>query len=121
MPHCTLEYSGNIIDKPEKKELLTSLNNTLANKGLFSINDIKSRIIVHDDFVMGDGDPARGFVALNLAILSGRDDEMKKMLSDLCLNFLIEHFPVSIEKLKISLTVRITEMDIFSYGRFKNY
>lgn len=121
MPHCVLEYSSNIIDKPDKKELLSGLNHTLEGKGLFSMNDIKSRIIVHNDFVVGDGDPARAFVALNVSILTGRDDETKKMISNNCMDFLKSYFPLSQEKLKLSITVRISEMNLDSYARFRNY
>jgi len=121
MPHCILETSDNIIETINKKELLSQINNCLAETDLFNINDIKSRFIVHKDFVIGDGDENRAFVTLNVAILSGRSQETKNMISKKCLELLKLAFAESLKKLKLSLTLQITEMDKESYARIKNY
>ena len=121
MPHCILEYSDNIIENPNSHEILGIINKKLAETKLFSLNDIKSRILVHHDFVVGDGDSDRAFVTINLSILSGRNDEIKKKLSDTLLNCLEEYFSESLNKLKLSLTVQISELDKNTYGRLKNY
>ncbi len=121
MPHCILETSDNIIDSINRKEILSEINNCLAETGLFNIDDIKSRFIVHNNFVIGDGDENRVFVTLNVAILSGRSQETKNMISKKCLELLKLAFAESLKKLKFSLTVQITEMDKESYARTKNY
>ena len=121
MPHCILEYSDNIVENPDKNEILGEINKRLAETKLFSLNDIKSRILVHHDFVIGDGDRQRAFVTINLSILSGRDDETKKKLSDLLLKLLEEYFAESFSELKLSLTVQISELDKNRYGCLKSY
>ena len=121
MPHCILETSDNIIDLINRKEILSEINNCLAETGLFNINDIKSRFIVHDDYVIGDGDKKRAFVTLNVAILSGRSQGTKNMISNKCLELLKLRFVQSLKKLKFSLSVQIAEMDKEIYARTKNY
>jgi len=121
MPHCILEISDNIVEKTKKKEILSKINNCLAETGLFNVNDIKSRVVVHNDYFIGDGDEKRAFVALNVAILSGRAQETKNMISNKCLKVLKLIFAESFNQLKFSLTVQITEMDKESYAREKNY
>lgn len=121
MPHCILEISDNIVETINKKELLSQINNCLAETGLFNINDIKSRFIVHSDYVIGDGDEKRAFVTLNVAILSGRSAETKSMISNKCLDLLKRSFTESLKKLKFSLTVQFTEMDKESYAKEKSY
>ncbi len=121
MPHCILESSDNIVEFVDKKELLLQINNCLNEMGLFNINDIKSRFIVHNDYVVGDGDKNRAFVSLNVAILSGRSQETKNMISNKCLELLKQVFAKSLKQLKFSLTVRITEMDKESYAKEKSY
>ena len=121
MPHCTMEYSSNILETLDVNKILKEINKRLAETKLFSLNDIKSRIVVHNNFAVGDGDKNRAFVTINFSILSGRDTETKKMLSNLLLKFLDEYFCESRKKLKLSLTVQISELSKEYYGRIKNY
>ena len=74
MPHCILEHSNNIVDQPDFHKLLRQVHEFLAGTGLFKQADIKSRVLCHDLFVVGDGARDRAFVTMNVCIFSGRDD-----------------------------------------------
>ena len=121
MPHITVEYSANILDDVDIKNLLSQVNKFLAGTGLFNLNDIKSRAIEHDMYVIGDGDSARAFVTVNVCILSGRDERVKKQLSDGVLKLLETSFPKTLAEQKASLTVQISEIDKDSYGKLTSY
>ena len=121
MPHCVLEYSSNILEKDKTKEALKVIHNVLDNTGLFKLSDIKSRAIEHHNFLIGDGDASRAFVALTVSILSGRSDEVKISISTACAEALKNFFAESFEQLKLSLTVQINEMDKGSYTRINNF
>jgi len=121
MPHCILEHSSNVIDTPDWCELLAKINRTLADTDLFKMEDIKSRVIQHDTFVVGDGDPSRAFVTLNACILSGRDNDTKRRIVEPLLALLRSAFPLSMERLKFSLTVQITDIHRESYQRETSY
>ncbi len=115
MPHCIIEYSSNISDLPDFTKLLTDVNQMLANTDLFKLNDIKSRIIKHNLYLIGDGDSKRAFVTMNLQILDGRPDDIKVDLSRKALAILKQYFPKTLMHNKASLTVQITDMHRLSY------
>jgi 5-carboxymethyl-2-hydroxymuconate isomerase len=117
MPHCILEYSNNILDQPDVRQVLRGIHDVLAGTELFSLNDIKSRAVKHDDFFIGDGDASRAFVALTIQILSGRSGDVKADISRRAFEFLKQTYPQSIEELKCSITVQIVEIDRASYRR----
>ncbi len=117
MPHCILEYSNNIVDQVDFRKLLLEINQFLAETGLFKLSDIKSRVIAHDLFVIGDGAPDRTFITMNLCILEGRDNSVKKDISNSLSKLLERSFPKTIAETKCSLTVRITDMHRESYGK----
>ena len=121
MPHCILEYSDNIIDKTDNPAILKNIHDTLVATKLFSLNDIKSRAVAHHDYLIGDGDPLRAFVTLKISLLSGRDKKIRQDISKKCLDVLKKSYPLSMEKLKLSVTVQIVEMDKESYSREINY
>ena len=66
---------------------------------------------------MGDGDPSRGFVALDVRILSGRLDEEKGSIGDSALELLVRWFPRTFREGKASFTVQITDLHRESYRR----
>jgi 5-carboxymethyl-2-hydroxymuconate isomerase len=82
MPDCILEYSANVPDRPDVRALLAGVNATLAATGPFTLADIKSRAVRHEEFVIGDGDPVRAFATLTIEILAGRNDEAKARISE---------------------------------------
>ena len=120
MPHCLLEASNNLPDQPDWVEVLSSVNHTLVATGLFVEADIKSRLLRHDTFVVGDGDPRRAFVTLNVQILGGRTDEVKAQLTEALLPALARHFPLAFAERIFSLTVQITDIHRPSYRRQLN-
>lgn len=117
MPHCILEYSGNIADSPDWQDLLLKINHALAGTGLFTLADIKSRAVRHEHFAVGDGDSSRAFVTLSVAILSGRDDDTKRRIAETMTAVLDQAFPLSRQRLKLSLTVQIADIHRESYQR----
>jgi 5-carboxymethyl-2-hydroxymuconate isomerase len=104
MPHCELDYSDNLLDKLENHTILKAIHYVLTTTKLFLLNDIKSRVIVHQNYLVGDGKPDRAFVALNIIILSEKAAATKKKLSEDSIQMLKDFFPKSIEKLKLSIT-----------------
>lgn len=121
MPHCILEASDNLLDRPDWTALLRDINGTLIATGLFTAADIKSRLILHPLFVIGEGGPDQAFVTLNLQILGGRTDEVKAQISEALLAVLARAFPLTFAGMKCSLTVQITDLHKPSYRRAISY
>ena len=117
MPHCILEHSDNLLDAPDWTGLLREIHGALVATGRFTEADLKSRVLRHGTFLIGDGSPDRAFVTLTLQILSGRADEVKAELSEILLPLLKQAFPRTFAEMACSLTVQITDIHRHSYRR----
>ncbi len=117
MPHCLLEYSNNVIDPPDLRALLADVNQALAGTGLFALDAIKSRAIVHEQYAVGDGASDRAFVAMNVSIFAGRDDETKARIAASVLRVIEPYFAATTASMRCDITVRITDMHRASYAK----
>ena len=116
MPHLHLEYTANLTQLDTDMALLR-LNHALVASGQFGAEfDIKSRSFKVESFRVGTGMNARGFVAVRLALLSGRSAQVKKQLSDSLLAALqdLGDWPAD---LQVQLSVQVVDMDRDSYGK----
>jgi len=121
MPHCILEHSNNIVDQPDFHKLLCQVHEFLAGTGLFRQADIKSRVVCHDLFVVGDGAQDRAFVTMNVCIFGGRDDATKAQISKGVLGVLQRHFARTLAERRCNITVQVTDMHRDSYAKLASY
>jgi 5-carboxymethyl-2-hydroxymuconate isomerase len=117
MPHCILEYSDNIADPVDIRDLFRQLHEVLVGTGQFTLADIKSRAIRHEVYLIADGDPDRVFITMNLAILTGRSDEVKAHMARAVRELLERSFPRTLADKKCSLTVQVSELHRPSYQK----
>lgn len=117
MPHFKLEYSTNVTEEPDPKEFFARVHKLLAELGPFSIDSMKSRIIPCPKYFVSDGKEDQAFVHLELAILPGRDAEVKKRVSRELLAMLKNAFPITAAEKICSFTVEIRELDGDSYSK----
>jgi 5-carboxymethyl-2-hydroxymuconate isomerase len=110
VPHCIIEYSQELDAEVEPSTLLSSVFYGALETGLFSENDIKVRALAFNHFTTGN--LRQNFVHVTVKILSGRNLEQRKNLTQLILVKLNELFSNS-----ISLTVEITEIEKESYAK----
>jgi 5-carboxymethyl-2-hydroxymuconate isomerase len=115
MPHFVLELSDNVLEKPDFKEVFKRLHTLLVENGPFHLEDIKSRAVVHANYVVADGDEQNGFVHLVLSIFKGRDLTLRQTLGEKLLSFLKQEFARSYEALNCSITVDIVEIERETY------
>ncbi len=116
MPHMVLEYSDNILDKPEHGTLLRELHAELVASGPYKMEDIKSRVIIHDKFLVSTGDLEQAFVHLQLAILPRPQDVMNATTQKL-LAFLQKKFPKTTKDKNCTLSVEIRILEKESYAK----
>ena len=117
MPRLTLRHSNNLIDNYDKIQLFKELHDYLIKTKHFgNINDIKSTI-EEKWYYLGDGDLDNIFITLELKILSGRSDEVKRELSSGALEILKNHFQLSIRNRKANVTCFVSEIDKVGYSK----
>jgi len=121
MPHCILEYSHNLVDRPDLRHVLQEVNGALIATGLFDPGDIKSRAVAHDTVVIGDGATDRTFVTVDVQMLEGKSDAVKAQLAESVLAVLERAYPETLARTRCSLTVQITDIHRGSYRRIRTY
>ncbi len=119
MPHLVLEYSANVPDQPDFRRVLLDLHDVLVASSLFERKDVKSRTVRHDVFAVADGAEDRAFVALSIAILDGRSDDVKAVLSEAALEVLVRAFPRLVAGGRGAISVEIRDLHRASYRRVR--
>ena len=117
MPHCILEYSANVPDRPDLHQLLLRMHQALVATGEFRLQDVKSRAVRHDVFAVENGAVDRSFVALEIQILEGRSDTLKGAVAERALALLTAAFPEAVASGRCSFSVQVSELHRASYRR----
>lgn len=106
MPQIIVEHSDNI-NVMRVKETLPLIHSILVQMLPTDIATCKSRLMTHDHFLMAEGHPKKGFVHVDIKILSGRDEALVKSISERILLDLKQHFQDQQADVKIGLSVAI--------------
>lgn len=118
MPHLTLEYSSNLDNILDTVEVLTQVHMTMVETGEFLLTELKSRSIVYEDYLIGDGDESSAFVYLKISMISKRSDAIKKQVAKQALNILVDHLHDQ-EVSQCQVSVDLRDIDESSYFKAK--
>lgn len=102
MPQIFLEYTSNIIGI-NFHEILAEIHNILSNKLPTDINSCKSRIIKHENYLIGDGNINNALVNIDISVLPGRKEELLSSIA----NEIKEVIKFLFERNNISLILQI--------------
>ncbi len=110
MPHCIIEYSKKLEDKIKPTELIDKVYQGTLKSNLFEDEDIKIRTISFENYQTGN--KKIDFINVTVRILSGRNQELKTLLSNSILN---EFKNINLKP--ISITIEICEIENESYSK----
>ena len=110
MPHLTVEYSANIIEKDNIHDLFQLCHSTLVSSLPTDIHTCKSRAIEYSQFLVGNGDAKNAFVHVNLCVLPGRSQETLEKTSHQIMEILQAYFSISKQQLNLSFSIEIKEL-----------
>ena len=117
MPHLLVEHSDNLPRPLDHVALLAALHAKLEEFRLFKPEDIKSRIVAHDRFRVGSGDPGQVFVHLTLSIMGGRELETRKRLAAALVEVTVRGLGATWSERRCDVTAEVREMERESYGK----
>lgn len=117
MPQITLEYSTNISIDFEFDDLFKSIHLILQDVTGIDIDNCKSRAFRHGDFFIGGGGN-KSFVHLELAILEGRSEELKKLTGSRILKTMENYFLKNNPENEMQITVELRDILKNSYFKF---
>lgn len=110
MPHLTFEYTDNIKEEANIKELLIRANETLLrHRHIIPIGGLRTRAIELKDYCVADGSEDDAFVHAILKLGKGRTEEDIMKISDELFEMMKEHFAELFEKRYLALSLEIYE------------
>ncbi len=118
MPHLTFQYTANIDQDVNFKDIFSRFHDILANTGGIKIDNCKSRAIKLDNYYIGRGESNNAFIHLDVRFLAGRPVELKKEIGKQLLDFLKEIYAPSMSKYNLQITVEIRDIAGEFYFKF---
>lgn len=111
MPHIIVEYSANLEAVLSPWRLVNALHRAALDTGVFPIGGLRTRAERRDVYVVADGDPENGFVAIVARIGAGRDAETRLSVARRLMDILEAETSEAFRTRGIGLTVEIQEID----------
>jgi 5-carboxymethyl-2-hydroxymuconate isomerase len=111
MPHLLLEHSANVTPPLEAAEVMPPLVRLLVELAGVDPANCKGRVVRHDEYHVGDGDPRRAFAHLELRLLAGRPEAVKAELGRRALAVLMGLVGEAATRLDLQVTVEVRDLD----------
>ncbi|NVJ99055.1 MAG: 5-carboxymethyl-2-hydroxymuconate Delta-isomerase [Alphaproteobacteria bacterium] len=110
MPHLVIEASNGLISQTGPKDMMKAAHDVAAASGQFGEGDIKVRLFSVDHALVGG--KAASTLHITLYLLSGRDRQTKKALTEA----LVERFSTLVPK-AASVSANAIDMDRETYSK----
>ncbi len=109
MPQILLQCTNNVIEQ-NISPLLLDIHKILTENLPTQMDSCKTRVMRHEEYLVGDGSPEKAFVHLAIGVLPGRSTETLNHVSALLMEKLQKTFEQSLEKLKLQITIAIQNL-----------
>ena len=118
MPHITLQHSSNLQPRSEIKTLLGKLHDILHTIGGIKLENCKSRRVIFEEYLVGNGEPEHGFVHLDIRFIEGRDEQTKRSIGAKCNTILQQEFLSAPDNDQIQITVEVRDILLADYHKY---
>lgn len=78
MPHFTIEYSANLVDRCDIAALCDAVHGAAVDTGLFPLGGVRVRALQCNNFAIADTHPNNAFAHMVVAIGAGRSLDAKR-------------------------------------------
>ncbi|MFC5834718.1 5-carboxymethyl-2-hydroxymuconate Delta-isomerase [Nonomuraea insulae] len=109
MPQITVEYSESLAEAFDRRGFALALHPAAAELISSALPSFKTRFHPIGEAVIGGGEPGEAMVHVDLAILPGRDAELKARLGELALATLCDHIKPG-TGLNVQVTVEVRKI-----------
>ncbi len=111
MPHITIEYSANLEAEIAPMALVAAVHRAALTVPAFEIAGLRTRASRREFFMVADGDPTHGFIAVTARIGPGRDQATRTAASRTLMDALYQAVAPVYESRGLALSVEVTELD----------
>lgn len=110
MPHIRLETTGDVVENQDAVDILQRLVEKLAAFDTVAPKSIKAHHTLVKEWIIGEGGPS-GYIHCEVAILTGRSEDLRKAISDGMYEELLDCFQESKSSGEAGITLELREMD----------
>lgn len=110
MPHFTIEYSANLDQRTDMRDLVDEVRRAAAATGVFPLGGIRVRAIRCEDYAIADGNPEFAFLAMILRMGQGRDLATRQRAGEHVFNALTAYLEPVFRSSRLSLSFEIVEI-----------
>ena len=111
MPHVTIEYSSNAIDRSEIVSFCRAVKQAMMASDLFELGAVRVRAVAFDSFAIADENPENAFIDVSVRIGLGRSEAEKKKLGESLFASMSELLLQRFETPYFALSLEIREID----------
>lgn len=111
MPHFTIEYSRNLEDRVDFRELAKKIHEAALSTGVFDVAAVRTRTEPREVYVIADGRPENAYVAITARIAAGRSAEVRKQVGQTVFDVLCDSLSKVYETTPIGLSLEVQEID----------
>ena len=111
MPHIVIEYSANLEAEIAPAHLVRVVHEAVLSQPIFEAPGVRTRAARREHFLVADGAPQHGFIAVTARIGPGRSPEARKAASEAIMAALYAAVEPIYQTRGLSLSVEVAELD----------
>lgn len=115
MPQVVIEYSGNLSTLDEQAAVAACVD-ALMGTGEINEETLKVRAYRAESFQVGTAPLQRGFVAVRIAVLPGRTDEVKRAMSAAVTDALAAAIDTA-PQIAVQVTAEVVDIAVATYTK----
>jgi len=93
LPHIVIEYSANLENRIELRELVRKTHEAALATGVFEVGGLRTRCARRDVYRVADGHPDNAFVTVNVRVGHGRDEATRHRAGKTIFEAVCAHAP----------------------------
>ncbi len=109
MPHLIVEYSSNVEQHLDIPALLCAVHQAAIDSGVFDLDTIRTRAERRDAFVIADGDTRQAFIAVDVRMGPGQDEQVRRQIGKALFSALQTATAAARNSLRIRLSLELRE------------
>jgi 5-carboxymethyl-2-hydroxymuconate isomerase len=111
MPHLTVEYSANLEPRLDVGGLLHAVHEAAMATKIAEVGGFRTRAERREHFVVADGDPRNGFVAIRVRIARGRDAATRATFAEAVFEAATAYLEPLFASVPLAISLEVAEID----------
>jgi 5-carboxymethyl-2-hydroxymuconate isomerase len=111
LPHCTLEFSGNLDAGIDMPGLCADISDAILATGLFERGAVRVRALRCDAFAIADRHPDNAFIDMSFRLGQGRSAEDKRRVGEAIFAAASRRLAALFETPHFALSLEVREID----------